>query len=442
MKSFTHTVRKHQPSAKIVIGNSVAGSIPEIFLKHSDADIAVIGEGEYTTVAVLDAIRDGQTDWHDIEGIAFLDKDGNCIRTPKRKACKIDELPTVDWEFFDTKRYLEMSHAMAHGLVVGDNAQPVCMPVTSARGCAFKCTFCHYVFWDDPYRHRSPENIISEVKRNIEQYGANYINFWDDLSFASIKQAEALADAILESGLKFTWNAAVRVDLFGHPRHSYEKRLSVARKFKESGCVNVGFSLESGNQEILDMMNKRIKVEYFLDQVKVLDEAGVTSNTSVVFGYPIETKETIRETFDMCLRAHVYPSIGFLLPLPYTGMYEYAKEHGYITDEDAYLTAITERQGICLNMTQMSDDEIMDQIKEGGIRLNEQLELGLTEDSLIRTGGYRKHSPKTAHEENPPLDPENIERNVNDFTFNYSKTLFELDTGIENQKEDSTIERR
>ena len=30
---------------------------------------------------------------------------------------------------------------------------------------------------------------------------------------------------------------------------------------------------------------------------------------SVVFGYPIETRETINETFNMCLKAKVYPSI-------------------------------------------------------------------------------------------------------------------------------------
>ena len=116
--------------------------------------------------------------------------------------------------------------------------------------------------------------------------------------------------------------------------------------------------------------------------------------TSVVFGYPIETKETIRETFAMCLSNRVYPSIGFLLPLPYTGMYQYAKEHGFITDEDAYLTQITERQDMILNMTQLSDDEVMAEIKAGGTELNRQLELGLDDDSLIRTGGYRSHSSK------------------------------------------------
>ena len=39
-------VKKHQPETYVVGGNSVAGSIPEVFLKNTKGDITVIGEGE------------------------------------------------------------------------------------------------------------------------------------------------------------------------------------------------------------------------------------------------------------------------------------------------------------------------------------------------------------------------------------------------------------
>ena len=111
---------------------------------------------------------------------------------------------------------------------------------------------------------------------------ATLLAFWDDLSFASLAQAERFADAIISSGLKFNWSAAVRVDLFGDPKFDYSRRLMVAQKFKEAGCLSLGFSLESANKEILEMMNKRIEGQYFLDQVKLLDEVGITSMISVV----------------------------------------------------------------------------------------------------------------------------------------------------------------
>ena len=400
MKWLTKTIKKHSPETTIIVGNSVAGSVPELFLRNSGADIAVIGEGEIGALELIQAQEKGKS-LNDIPGIAYIDKEDNFVKTGKRKAADINELPMIDWSLFEVQKYFDKSnHAAAGGLILNKNRPVREMPVVTARGCAFKCTFCHHVFWDDPYRNRSAENIIAEIKRNNEVYGATYINFWDDLSFSGVQQAERIVDAILKSKLKFNWSAAVRVDLFGHPRYSYERRYALAKKFKEAGCLRLGFSLESGNQGILDMMNKNVKAEYFLNQVELLRKVDIISDTSVVFGYPIETKETIKETFDMCMRGSVYPSIGFLLPLPYTGMYDYATQHGYITDEDAYLDSITERQDFCLNMTTMEDLEVSSYVEEEAAKLNKKLQLKLSESKLIKTGGYRKHSRKTSGNNN------------------------------------------
>lgn len=428
MKWLVRTIKKHHPVSKVIIGNSVAGSIPELFLRNSGADVAVIGEGEYTCLATLNALRDDRP-LSGVEGIAFIDKDGSFVKTAKRQAGRLDDLPMIKWDFFDTESYFKRSYVSAVGLVFDENHIPRTMPVASARGCTFRCTFCHFVFWDDPYRYRSPQNILVEIKRNIEQYGATFINFWDDLSFGSLKQVERMVDAILESGLKFNWSAAVRSDLFGNPKFPYERRLEVARKMHDSGCVMLGYSLESGNQEILDMMNKHVKAEYFREQVELLNEVGITSSISVVFGYPIETEETIKETFDQCMSVGLYPSMGFLLPLPYTDMYDYAKEHGFIADENAYLDSITERQDFCLNMTKMPREKIEGLIKHYAQKLNEELKLGLEEGRLVKTGGFMYQKKDSAKNPRPLIDPDNLKRNQNDVSLNYSQAVFMLTPG-------------
>ncbi len=419
MKWLTKTIRAFNKNALIIIGNSVAGSIPNIFLQNSDADIAVMGEGEITTGEVVQKALNGENDWENVLGIAYKCKNGSIKVNEKRKSLKkLDEFPMINWDNFDTERYFEKSYAGAHAI---DDSKVRVMPVVTARGCAFRCTFCHFVFWNDPYRYRSPENILLELKRNMDAYSCNYITFWDDLSFASLPQAERFADAILESGLKFNWNAAVRVDLFGNPKHSYERRLNVARKFKESGCRDLGFSLESANKEILEMMNKRIEAKYFLEQVRILEEVGIHCSISVVFGYPIETPETIKETFDMCFEAKIYPSMGYLLHLPATGMYDYAKKHGYIKNDDKYLDAITERQDLCLNMTTMSDEKVKGLIADGAANLNERLGIGLKKDSLIKTGGYNAHSKDSKLKK--------LKREKNSLILNYSEAEFESNLG-------------
>jgi radical SAM superfamily enzyme YgiQ (UPF0313 family) len=417
MKWLTRAIRRHQPEATIVVGNSVGGSIPDLFLANSAADVVVIGEGEYATLDLLECLRRGG-DLGRVPGIAFRGQSSRAIRSARRPAADIDGIPRPDWSLFDADAYFAVTDApSAFGVDDDPNATWRTMPVSTARGCVFDCTFCHIVFQHDPYRHRKTEAIVEEVGHAIETYGANYINFWDDLTFYKLSQADKIADGLLASGHRFSWSAAVRTDLFGNPGIPRARRLEVAHKFKQSGCVALGYSLESGNQRILEMMQKRVRADWFAEQVAVLREVGITSNTSVVVGYPIETRETIRETFAMCERVGVYPSVGFLLPLPDTGMYAYALEHGHITDEDAFLDSITERQDICLNMTQMPDQEILDEITRGCERLNEQLGLGLSEASYVRTGGYRKHT-RPGNEGRP-------KRNPNDVSFNYSNQMFD-----------------
>lgn len=416
MKWLTKKIRQFNPKGVIIVGNSVAGSIPELFLTNSEADIAVMGEGEITCSEIILRLLKGET-WDDLPGIAFKKNKTNSIKVNERRKSlkRLDEFPMINWDVFNTEKYFDKSYAAARGI---DEEKTRVMPVVTARGCAFRCTFCHFVFWNDPYRYRSPGNIIAEIKRNIDQYNCNYINFWDDLSFASLPQAERFADAIIASGLKFSWSAAVRVDLFGHTKHLYSRRLKVAQKFKEAGCLSLGFSLESANKQILEMMNKRIEAKYFLDQVRLLDEVGITSMISVVFGYPIETPKTIKETFDMCLEAKIYPSMGYLLPLPSTGMYDYAKNNGFITDEDAYLDSITERQDLCLNMTKMSDEKVRTLIAEGAEQVNAKLKIGLEKANLLKTGGYNKHTQKKKLKK--------FKRDKNSLILNYSEAQFEF----------------
>ena len=88
---------------------------------------------------------------------------------------------------------------------------------------------------------------------------------------------------------------------------------------------------------------------------------------------------------------NVYPSAGFLLPLPETGMWDHAIENGFITDIDKFLTDITERQDFSLNMTSIDEEELKAHTLGWLDRLNNKFG-NLAKDKLLKTGGYDKHS--------------------------------------------------
>ena len=421
VKWCINTIKKHQPDCKVIVGNSVGGSIPEVLFQTTKVDIVIYGEGEITLKEAFDALKSNESlgtiieprieiphankgypatiKGEGIPGLIYRTKENLIVNNGKRKAVRnIDDFPFPDWELFDVQTYLKSGrkHGASHSWFYPKD-KAVTMPINTARGCVFKCTFCHYVFWHDPYRHRSAENVITEIKSLKEKYGANFFNFWDELSFHKIGPAEKFLDQLIEADLKIHWTCAIRADLMGKdvdpkgnpiPR---ERRVNLAKKFVEAGCVSAGYSLESGNDKILETMNKKVKSEYFNEQVKICREVGLITNTSLVIGYPEETKETIDETMSKLEALNVYPSAGFLLPLPETGMWNHAIENGFIKDIDKFLTDITERQDFSLNMTSMNEEELKTHTLGWLDKLNKKFG-NLDKEKLLKTGGYDKHS--------------------------------------------------
>ena len=67
--------------------------------------------------------------------------------------------------------------------------------------------------------------------------------------------------------------------------------------------------------------------------------------------------------------------------------------------------------------------------KVGGKKLNDLLKLGLTEDRYVKTGNFKNYKAKKKWKK-LPLDPENIKRNENDFSFNYGAAEFKYEERV------------
>jgi len=70
-------------------------------------------------------------------------------------------------------------------------------------------------------------------------------------------------------------------------------------------------------------------------------------------------------------------------------MYDYAKSRGLITNEEEYLLRIGDRQDLHVNLTGMCDQELIDCVTEGLIRLKNDLKIPLRDDEVIKTTTYR-----------------------------------------------------
>ena len=73
IKWLVNTTKKYQPDSYVIVGNSVASSIPELFLQKTKADIVIVGEGEISAFESVKAVIDNKP-LNDVTGIAFRTK--------------------------------------------------------------------------------------------------------------------------------------------------------------------------------------------------------------------------------------------------------------------------------------------------------------------------------------------------------------------------------
>ena len=383
VKTLARLVRQELPEAKIIAGNTVASARPELLLSNSEVDIAVLGEGDITIVDLLKAIQ-SKNELNKVNGIAFKESNGKIAFTKQRAVIEdVDSLPFIDWEIFDLPAYFEYRENVANASLFAKSGDIRPMILNTARGCIYKCTFCYHAFQNEKYRWRSAKNIVDEIKQFKEKYDTNHVSFFDELSFFNKKQVVEFVEEFEKADLDIWWYAVVRGDMFTEDDHDLLVRM------KNIKCESLAYSIESASDKILKLMDKRMDMNQFATQKRALDKAGINSACSAVFGMPLETRETIWETINFCLELGIYPSSGFLLPLPGTKMYDHALEHRYITDEDDFLTQIGDRHDLHLNMTELSSEELIGEVEKGLRKIADRYNLNVPGESLFKTTTYK-----------------------------------------------------
>ena len=384
VKEIASVIRESNPTAIVIAGNSVATSIPEMLLRNTEVDIAIMGEGDITIVEVLQALME-ERPLRGIYGISFLDDDAFVQTSPRSVIPDLDTIGFPKWQFFDIATY--NSNMLRHA--VDDSEHSILFPLNAARGCPFSCTFCYHVFKGMPYRKYTEDAVIEEFKRLYYKYKATFIIFWDELTFPNIQSVERMVACLEKLPFRIGWEGVSRGDVF------QKKDIEIIQRMKDEGCTSMSFSIENASPEILKAMNKKIRVNRLIEQSHVLWEGGVTPLTSIIFGYPQETPETIKLTLDLCERCNMFPSVGFLQPLPGTPIYKWAIQENYIKDEIEYLMQAGDRQDFHVNLTKIPKDEFFDAVMSGMHDLAKKM--GLKFDNPLKTGVYQK--PRTEKED-------------------------------------------
>jgi anaerobic magnesium-protoporphyrin IX monomethyl ester cyclase len=308
---------KKRMSIPVVMGGPHPTFFPEV-LKEDAIDYICIGEGESFVVDFANAL-DAASGFEAIPNLGWKTDDKECIFNPVRNfVANLDDLPFPDRQLY-YKRYPAIEKYPTKRFL-------------AARGCPYNCTFCFNHVYKSLYhgkgnyvRYRSLDNIIREIDFVRRNYRTKTVRFSDDTFTLDKKWLLSFLGAYsAEISLPFT--CLVRAN---------ELDAEIVAALKKSGCVNVFFGLESGNEKIRNsLLKKNLTNEQIRNAASLLKENGIPFGTYNMLGFPGETLANVFETIalnqEICTD---YPSSTILQPYPGTEVADYAIKAGYLSPD-------------------------------------------------------------------------------------------------------------
>lgn len=287
----------------------------EVMYFQKDLDLILFGEPEDTLREVLEG-----KNYADILGLYYRD-DLRAKFTGSRPFIEdLDRLPFPARHLVDNNIYRRPDNNKVQAVI------------KVSRGCPFHCFFCLATpVSGAKVRKRSPENIVEEIRECVEKYGITNFLFWSDIFNIDKEWVMELCQKIIDSGLKITWSANTRADTADE---------EMALKMYEAGCRLVSIGVESGSQEMLDNIGKRITLDDVRLTVKIFKKAKIRIYNYFVIGLPWEDEESVEDTIDFAIELDSdFISFYTATPLPGSKFYDYAKENNLINSETSFSSA-------------------------------------------------------------------------------------------------------
>ncbi|MBU0493370.1 MAG: B12-binding domain-containing radical SAM protein [Chloroflexi bacterium] len=301
----------------VVLGGPHPSVLPEESAARPEVDIVVRGEGEETW-AELCAVLEQHADLGSVLGITFQTPAGSVIHNPDRPPIKdLDTLPLPDYSLFRMAEYTNLQPTL--DTVEGARS----FSIMTSRGCPYRCAYCSQSIYPARYRVRSPEHVVAEWRHLVRDLGAQEIGVLDDSFNIQRKRVHAICDLLIAEGL----NHVPWIMINGIRANLADKDLLA--HMKAAGCKRTAFGVESGNQAILDSIDKHLTLDQIRAAFRAAKEVDLETIGFFIIGLPGETEETMEQTIRFAIELDpVVANFSMLTPFPGTRVYQQIQEGG------------------------------------------------------------------------------------------------------------------
>ena len=334
------TIKSISPETVIVQGGPHISALPEETAARPEIDLAVRGEGEETwielcnTVArvkqsspifrVRDLLDPQNKILNNILGITYQTTESRIVHTPERPAIDdLNTLPFPAYKYFKMERYTSLQPAM-DSVERGKS-----FSMMTSRGCPYRCTFCSQSVMAAKWRGRSPQSVAAEFRHLVEDWGAQEIGILDDSANIDRKRLRAVCEELIKQGLnRVPWITinGIRANLAD---------LETLELMKQAGCKRVAFGVETGDEDILESIDKHVTHDQIRVAFRNAKKVGLETVGFFIVGLPGDTAATMEKTIHLaCELDPLVANFSMLTPFPGTKVWEQVKRNGKLLVKD------------------------------------------------------------------------------------------------------------
>lgn len=305
------------PQKLIIAGGAHCSLVKDMVLKEfPEIDGICIGEGEIPLKELCRRL-DTNENYLSTPSFYFKNKD-KIIKNPVSALKSIDDLALPDYSLFNYHKIISE----------GGN----CFSMMLSRGCPYSCYYCCNHAFRENYPNRekyvrfpSIQQAINIIRHNLRLYpNTGKIIFSDDTFTLNKKWLFDFCKTYnKEINLPFLCNA--RVENIDEQLTDY---------LKSAGCISLDFGVESGNEWLRkDILNRNHSNKQIEEAFRIAKKHGIKRLSFNIIGLPFETKEMLKDTFNLNLRLR--PDFGkcfYFYPYPGTKLYQLCAENDLLSN--------------------------------------------------------------------------------------------------------------
>lgn len=313
-------VKSEYPRFPVIWAGWHGSILPEQTLAHPDVDILVRGQGETTTLEIVERLRAGSS----MDGCAGTGhkEHGAPVMNPERPMVDLNEFPWMAYHLIDHAKYPGPLHRRPSPLDRYSTFR-------SSQGCPWRCAYCaDPLVFGRKWKKLSAERTVDELQNLVEHHGITYIDFVDDTFIIDPVRTEAIAKEMIRRRLPVKWSACARTGMVVRLKDEAWQVLA------ESGCDLIHPGVEASTQEMLDAIHKDERAENTLLAARKLKKAGIAGLYAFMTGFPGEAPEMVDETFKVIrelkeIDANNIMPVNFYVPYPGNVLYDKSRTVGF-----------------------------------------------------------------------------------------------------------------